>query len=235
MESDFLSASTKKTRRSLLAASVTGILISYVGISISKVSVMGTQFIIKDFASIPVILGLVVLYFLVVFIFNGLQEYRTLLGKARSEYFDRLEKGKIYSMDEVNKRMEDIRNELTSLRRNVDGPPSIPDGEARNKRVEELEKEYEKKQMVWYFLSISDTHALEGFPNSNAKLTINVLLPALVGLFAVILLLFFTKLPHTPSDLPGDKKDEAITEQVDTSRSCPRPADSLILFQKGKK
>ena len=68
MESEFLSESTHKLRKSLLIASLVGYAISKAGLKVTKVSLLGSELAITKFEVIPFVLGIVVLYLLVSFI-----------------------------------------------------------------------------------------------------------------------------------------------------------------------
>lgn len=67
MAQETISENTRKVRRSLLAASLIGVVISFIDVSITKVSLFGTEFSIGKFETIPVVLTAIILYFLVTF------------------------------------------------------------------------------------------------------------------------------------------------------------------------
>lgn len=149
MESEFLTVSTQKLRKSLLVASLVGFAISYAGLRVSEVSLLGSKLAITKFEVIPFVLGIIVLYFLMTFIIFGLYDYSQSYRKLRKDYVERLAKGTEYSRLNTEKALKDLRDELMSLHSNME---TWMAGEttrlADRDRAREIEQEISKLNRV---------------------------------------------------------------------------------------
>lgn len=115
METDFLTESTRKLRKSLLVASLIGFAISYAGLRVAKVSLLGSELSITRFEVIPFVLGIIVLYFLVTFIIFGLYDYSQSHRKLRNDYLEAISKGGVYSKFGADLLLKDKGAELERL------------------------------------------------------------------------------------------------------------------------
>ena len=97
MAYEILSDKTRKTRKALLAASLIGICISHIDVNISKVTVFGTEFKFGNFEAIPIILGLIILFYLINFYAYGALDLRNFQ--------------KMYSREAVDTIIKDENNE----------------------------------------------------------------------------------------------------------------------------
>ena len=111
MESEFLTESTQKLRKSLLISSLIGFAISYAGLRVSEVSLLGSKLSITKFEVIPLVLCIIVLYFLVTFTIFGLYDYSQGYRKLRYDALERISKGTVSSRQEAEKALKELRKE----------------------------------------------------------------------------------------------------------------------------
>jgi len=211
METDFLTEPTRKLRKSLLVASLIGFAISYAGLRVSEVSLLGSKLSITKFEVIPLVLGIVVSYFLVTFLIFGLYEYSQSYRKLRNGYLERLAKGTEYSRLNTDKALKDLRDELVSLHSNME---TLMAGEttrlADRDRAREIEQEISKLNRVSDFYEYYKGSIFERLRLRGMRTFFDLFVPILIGIYVAILLFFYTKIPEVEATTPKPEKEVTI-------------------------
>ncbi len=231
METDFLTEPTRKLRKSLLVASLIGFAISYAGLRVSEVSLLGSKLSITRFEVIPLVLGIVVLYFLVTFIIFGLYDYSQSHLKLRNDYLEAISKGEVYSKHEIKIAIQDLEGELTGLESNqtllgVLQPPE--EAVSDRDRILEIKKEMIKLKRVWEFYRSYKGSIFERLRLRGMKIFFDLFVPIFIGFYVAILLFFFTKIPELNDTTHKPEQDIIISEKVMSNDANQVTSDSLI-------
>ncbi len=234
MESDLLSESTRKTRKSMLTFALIGILISRIQVTIGEVSVLGTKFIVKDFGAIPVILALVVLYFLLSFGFNGLNDFSIAHRKRREDLVDKASSGRIISLEDAEQQRSVLQNELVNLEKEIAGLLSRSEREPLSNQISIRKNEIAKLEKIIGFYQYYRGSFFERLRLQGLSDFMNLWLPMFVGTLAVVLLLLFTKLPSVPAESEPAKGTQVLSSQSDSSGRAPISTDSLSVLHTPK-
>ena len=115
MALETLSDSTRKVRKGLLASSLIGYAISRIGVSISKVSVFGTEIKIGNFEAIPFVLGMIIIYYLITFISYSISEYSHSSYETENQSFVTSDIALPANRREAKKTLSRIENEVSTL------------------------------------------------------------------------------------------------------------------------
>jgi len=195
-----------------LIASLIGFAISYAGLRVSEVSLLGSKLAITKFEVIPILLGIIVLYFLVTFIIFGFYDYAQSNRKIRIDYLDRISKGEEYSwpgiksaLGDLEAELEDIENEIE--RRSLEGP-EVPHKLNRMKR--EKEQEIFKLKRISEFYEYNKASMFERFRLRGMRTFFDLFFPIIVGIFVAILLFFYTEIPEVEATTPKPAKEVTI-------------------------
>ena len=211
MESEFLTESTQKLRKSLLISSLIGFAISYAGLRVSEVSLLGSKLSITKFEVIPLVLCIIVLYFLVTFTIFGLYDYSQGYRKLRYDALERISKGTVSSRQEAEKALKELKGELEDLSQMPLSEYMEPSkGEARLSRIQEIRKEVTKLEQVLKFFRYYRGSFFERLKLRGMRTFFDLFLPILVGIYVLILLFFFTKIPELQSATAKPEKEVTI-------------------------
>ena len=228
METDFLTESTRKLRKSLLVASLIGFAISYAGLRVSEVSLLGSKLSITKFEVIPFVLGIVVFYFLLTFIIFGFHDYSQSYRKLRTDYVERLAKGTEYSRLNTDKALKDLRGELVSLHSNME---TWMAGEttklADRDRDREIEQEISKLNRVSDFYEYYKGSIFERLRLRGMRTFFDLIVPILVGSYVAILLFFFTKIPELNDTAQKPEQNVIVSEKVISNDANQVNSDTL--------
>lgn len=212
MESEPLTGFTRKLRKSLLIASFIGFAISYAGLSVSEVSLLGSKLAITNFEIIPFVLGIIVLYFLANFIFFGFYDYSQHYRKLRLNIADLYSEGKMAKAGEVIERIRNLNKELDELRQKLPmaGIESPDKADKIRDKMKVIESERKKLSKAVDFLAKTQVYIFE---NSvfikliyKMRTIFDFFVPIGVGAYVVILLFFFTKIPQVEATTPKPTK-----------------------------
>ncbi len=231
MESEFLTEPTRKLRKSLLIASLIGFAISYAGLRVSEVSLLGSKLSITRFEVIPFVLGIVVSYFLVTFIIFGLYDYSQSHRKKRIDIIEKISKGTVYSETEATNALEDLQAELENLQTEADIAQytSSPETLSRvKKRVWETQQEISKLERVLEYYRFYKGSIFERFRLRGMKTLFDLLVPISIGLYVAILLFFFTKIPELNETTHKPEQNIIVSEKVISNDANQVNSDTLI-------
>jgi hypothetical protein len=227
METDDLSENSRKLRKSMLAFSMVGLVLAYVQPVINKVTVLGTEFIITNFGALPTILGLIILYFLVSFGVNAVDEYTASNRKRREDLIDRIASGKVYTTEEAEEQLGKLKLELKSLHAEFNSL-GFNDKTEVTRMIQLKEQEIFKTQKI---LDFYNTYKMPLFGRINLRRWItngiNVYLPILVGIYTIVLLVFFTKFPLSINEPVSGNPTKVMNQQGESGRLAPPPQDTL--------
>jgi hypothetical protein len=194
-----------------------GIIISYIKISVTKITTAGTEIVIQDYTAIPVILSIIVLYFLVVFIFNALDEYSKYHHKNREDVIERITAGKAYSFHDINLKVKSINEDIIKIENATRYSGNEETILTNNAKIKELKQEVDRLEMVLTYYQYSKASIYERIKLEGIKDFVNIYLPMFVGLYSIIILLFFTHFPNI---------------DVDANNSTPQKLNSSISISK---
>lgn len=211
MESEFLTEPTRKLRKSLLIASLIGFAISYAGLRVSEISLLGSKLSITKFDVIPFVLGIIVSYFLVTFIIFGLYEYAQSYRKRRFDILERISKGEVYSPRESEIAFHQLKYELEELEKKAGFSMLTPRDSSRYEdRAQEIKQEIRKLERVREFYTHYKGSIFERLRIRGMKTFFDLFVPIFIGLYVAILLFFFTKIPELEGAIPKPGKDVVI-------------------------
>lgn len=165
-------------------------------------------------------LGIIVLYFLLTFIVFGFHDYSQSYRRLRGDIIERISKGTVSSKHEAEQLLRDLRGELEDL---ANHPPwsvyARPAEEAtkHKSRVQELRKEIEKSEQLSKFFDYYKGSFFERLRLRGLRTFFDLFLPIFVGLYVVILLFFFTKIPAVNDTIPKSGQEVTISEKVDSN------------------
>jgi hypothetical protein len=193
-----LSEITRKVRKSLLVFSLIGYAVSKIDISISKVSVVGTEFLIGNFDAIPFVLGMIILYFLLSFLTYSWAEFREvrivrLREKLQQRYraFQGIEFSRTVSEINIRRLKKEINNLKEKMNNQENGKIEY-DGKIR--KISEIIDEKEKRidDYQWLIRKDEESTTYSLFPFS-LKFLMEFFIPITIGIYACILVFFFTE------------------------------------------
>ncbi len=218
MALETISESTRKVRKSLLAASLVGLSISMIDVSISKITIFGTEFKIGNFQAIPFVLGVIVLYFLITFIFYVLSEYAHLHREGEKEFLLGLRSPVPTTHKEAKREVERLQTELERIGSTAGS-------------MADFEKEFTEKQIkldnmksVLNYLKNKDLKLFDRFSFMNIRFVIELIVPITVGIFACIMVFFFTEFKVETAAKPEITiKTEKVVIQTQRSNAKTKP------------
>ena len=216
----FLSDNTRKIRKGLLIVCLVSFSISKVGLIVKKISIMGSELAITNFESIPLILGLMVFYFLLTFICYSFEEYSFGYRKIRNEYLEKIESGKAYSLHEIEKEIEFSESEIERFESDFEvHQDSITRG-----RIKKQKSELEKLFRLRGFFRFKKGSFFERFRFRYLRTFMELFAPIAVGIYTLILLFFFTPVPQLAEDIVElEKEPKTKTMQIDKKQKTPTP------------
>lgn len=230
MESEFLTEPTRKLRKSLLIASLIGFAISYAGLRVSEISLLGSKLSITKFEVIPFVLGIVVSYFLVTFIIFGLYEYSQSYRKQRIDILERISKGTVYSEYETHVALKGLGTELEELQKRAGFDALITSADSRGleDRAQEIKQEILKLERVLDFYAHYKGSIFERLRVRGMKTLFDLFVPIFVGLYVAILLFFFTKIPELNDTTLKPEQNVIVSEKVISNDANQVTSDTLI-------
>lgn len=230
MESEFLTEPTRKLRKSLLVASLIGFAISYAGLRVSEVSLLGSKLSITRFEVIPFVLGIVVSYFLVTFIIFGFHDYAQSYRKKRIDIIEKISKGTLYSETEATNALIDLQAELENLQTEVDIAEYTSPGNVSRvkKKVWETQQEISKLERVLEYYRFYKGSIFERLRLRGMKTLFDLLVPISIGLYVAILLFFFTKIPELNDTTLKPEQNIIVSEKVSSNDVNQVTSDTLI-------
>jgi len=230
MESEFFTERTRKLRKSLLIASLIGFAISYAGLRVSEISLLGSKLSITRFEVIPFVLGIVVSYFLVTFIIFGLYEYSQSYGKMRMDILERISKGTVYSRRETMIALKHLETELESLQNEAGSQALVSPEDSRRAKdsAREVQQEILKLQRVLDFYADYKGSIFERLRVRGMKTFFDLFVPIIIGLYVAILLFFFTKIPELNDKIHKPEQNIIVSEKVSSNEANQVNSDTVI-------
>ena len=219
----------------MLAFSLSGILIFSLGISIEKVSLFGTEFLITSFQSIPTILGLIILYYFMAFLINGLEEYSSAYRANRDAYVGRIIAGQAYSLHDLNDHLQTLQSEIQELEnesRQLFAGGTAPELRDRiTEKREQIARVTRAREIAQSFQGSFFTRLRLG----TLKITMNLFLPLLIAFWSLVQLFFFTDIPQIKPVMNQtfERQIEKNSEQTMDS-AIPAPQRKLQADSSGK-
>jgi|SRR3989339_1965451 len=207
MEIGNLSDETKKIRKSLLLFCAIGFSLSQIGLSIGKISLFGSVLYASNIAAIPIVLGLIVLYYLVSFIVVGLHEYSNSYRKSREEYITQFTEGKTYTESDVQLLLTIIDREISEFQFQLKNSPLLDDRNKLQIAISEKNQEKIKYKRILDFLKTHDASLFEKIKIDILKNFVDLFLPVLIGIYVCVILFFFTHIPYN-NELDGIKENK---------------------------
>lgn len=192
MEPQTLSENTRKVRLSLLVVCLIGFAISQVGISIKKVTVLGTEFIIQNHQAIPLTIGLVVFYNLITFVFYALSEYSTIYQQNRKDRLESITGEKFLTQSEAIASAQQLELELHSLEKKADSDLGEEEKSKIVDKMKEKELEYFKMKRIIDFWAETKRTIYDIIPFKKARIFVEFFIPVFIAIYTLILLFFYT-------------------------------------------
>lgn len=194
MELQTLSENTRKVRKSLLVVCLIGFAISQVGISIKKVTVLGTEFIIQNHQAIPLTIGLVIFYFLITFVFYALSEYSTAYEKDRRNYLENISGKTFPTKSQAIASAAELKNELEKLENEHGSAVGEKEKEKLDirKKKKETESEYYKMKRIKDFWDNTKRSIYDVIPFKKTRIFVEFFIPVFIAIYILILLFFYT-------------------------------------------
>ncbi len=224
---EFLSENTRKNRKSLLLVCLIGIIISSINLKITKISLLGTEFLIENFDAIPVILGLVILYFLIAFISYGLFEYSRAYRNLREEYLQRLSTGQVFNEYEVRKEFEKVKNEISDLNHEI----STIEFREEQLKIKEIiiskNTELAKLERILEFYKVRHSSFFERLRMDGIKTAVELIFPIVLAIYTITVLFFFTDIANIQNS--STAPNSTISKDLPQSKSqkIENKSDSL--------
>ena len=181
-----LSENTKRIRRSLLTASLVGCVITMIDVSISKVTVFGTEFKIGNYQAIPIVLGLIISYYLITFSIYALSEYEHMYRKGKKEYLTTLALRVPVTLEEADDQIASLKIQLNQLKDEI--RTSIIIEEIKSK-----EMELKKIELIKNYLKTTKNNFFDIFSFKKIYFVIELFFPIALALYACLLVFFFTE------------------------------------------
>ena len=206
MENGILSDHTRRVRKSLLISSVIGFSISKIGLTVNKVSLLGSEFSIINYKAIPFIISLIIVYFLITFISYALSEYASHHRKGVHDYIDQIASGSVRSRDALLHSISLLEREISTLK---------PTG--MNSPLPDIKKEIEKKKFklrnlrnILKYHETKRKSIFDYFTFNKLRLVIELILPIIVGIISLIILIFYTDI-HSGSNKGISQVNDSAT------------------------
>ena len=212
-----ISEPTRKIRKSLLIFSLIGYSISKIDVTISRVTVLGTEFRIGNFDAIPFVLGMIILFFLTTFFFYSIQDYYSqsavIIRESAIQEFEAVT-GLGYGPVSIKKDIDRAKKEQEQL-------SLISRIGSANSEVEEKQARLSSYIRKLYELLKGEEKLLYQYHGAEYVNTFFVWLrqfmefwvPLIFGTYACILVFFFTEFKVVQTE--DDKTQMTIkTEQV---------------------
>ena len=214
----FLSEETRKTRKGLLVVCLIAFSISKIGLTVKKVNVFGSELIISNFESIPLVLGLMVLYYLFTFLSYGLDEYSAAYRKLHRENVERIKTDEILTRREIEEKYFDLDHEMENCQLTLEQLGNHEERERAVARSREIEIQMNKLAKMNDYLKQFEGSFFERFQFKFFRPFMELIAPVIIGLYTLILLLFFTTIPNLTNHTEVKKKTEK-QEIVDTENN----------------
>lgn len=227
MESEFFTERTRKLRKSLLVASLIGFAISYAGLRVSEISLLGSKLSITRFEVIPFVLGIVVSYFLVTFIIFGFYDYAQSYRKKRIDIAERISKGAVYSKQETMIALEHLQTELNDISAAF-GTYILEDKQRIEDRTQKINQEILKLERILDFYESYKGSIFERLRFRGMKTLFDLFVPIFIGFYVAILLFFFTKIPELNETTHKPEQNVIVSEKVSSNDANQVNSDTLI-------
>ncbi len=220
-QTGILSDETRKIRKGLLVVCLIGFSISKVGLVVKKISILGSELAITRFEAIPLILGLMVLYYLLTFICYGLDEYSSGHRKMHEEYLEKLESGKNYSPEVINENLENAHLECKRLELDLEKVVFGDGQEVIKNKLEEKKREINKLDRLLRFSEYYFHRPFFfRFRFIYFRPFMELFAPIAMGIYTLILLFFFTPIPQLPKNIEEHEKlPISQTAQIDKKQN----------------
>lgn len=168
---DPLSEVTRKERRTLLGVATTGIVVVLMGLEPKGISAFGITFDVVQYKRLLLVSGVVVLYFLIVFITYAASDFIA-SGLAT---FPTLRK----------KQMDDFQNEKVLEEKQKELPSGAQDD---RKVLAAISEEVETDERAEAYSKLTYRYHRPSQVISSIRMVVDFVLPALVGIVAIVLL-----------------------------------------------
>ena len=216
-----LSPETRKVRKSLMAVCLIGFALAKVQLTFEKFTILGSVFIVQNYQAIPLIIGLIILYYLVTFLFYALDEYQQEFLESRKEYLKTIGEGetpltlyeaeeRYLKLDRRIKRFEDRgqfdNNDILSKEK----------FEIAKEKYTRRKKELGKLKKIISYLetqrfTIWNLRHLKVF-----RTFVEIILPVLISIYILLLIFVFTDFsvlnPNKVNKEEGIKQEQPIQE-----------------------
>lgn len=225
MSISYLSDNTRKTRRSLLAASLIAYAISKLGLTLTEVQVFGSKFEFQNYSAIPFVLIMVVVYFLVTFIVYAGSEYSHGHRNAVHDYRERIIRGKSNSEFDINESITCLQDEISELSeaRVTTSGYQVTFSELPSEVVKSIaDKTAEIKRLKRVLSIVTDQQFRVPFYRlfrwAGMRTFCEIALPFIISLYAIAHLAFFTEITNP-----------ALNGNVETANTVQPDSNAVVI------